>query len=232
MIRIFCIALCVLFGHVFVTAQDACAEMMMLSSENVHLEYTTFDRKGKARTFIKTKVILVEETKMGTVYHFEKNSIQQNAISDVQNNTYTMRCYKDTLYISMIFMLPSGTLENYSSMQMDMETNDLRMPRHTTENSELPAGDISVVVSSDGVKVLSLKAKTHERKVLKNEQITTPAGTFNCLKVSEVTEVKVGFLTNKTITTTWYAPGMGMIKQEKYDKKGKLDSRTELQKKV
>jgi hypothetical protein len=213
-------------------AQDSCSEMLLLADRDVELEYTVYDRKGKPCGVTKTKVILIEETKNGTVFHFESNTKSQKGMADLQSQTYYMRCYKDTLYMSMKSVLPSGTLENYKSMKLDMETTDLKMPRKPQEDTSLPNGDISVVVSSNGMRVVTLKANTKERKVQKKESVTTPAGTFECVKVSQVNELKVGLITNKTTTTTWYAPGMGMIKQETYDKKGKLDSKIELQKKV
>jgi hypothetical protein len=213
-------------------AQDSCAEMLLLAERDVELEYTVFDRKGKPCGVTKTKVVLIEETKKGTVFYFESNTKSQQNTGEQQSQTYYMRCFKDTLYMSMKSVLPSGTLENYKSMQLAMETTDLQMPRSPKEDSELPNGEMSVVVSSSGMKVLTLKANTKERKVEKKESVTTPAGTFDCVKVSQVNELKVGLITNKNKTTTWYAPGMGMIKQETYDKKGKLDSKIELQKRT
>ena len=223
-------ALCLQLSHRAV-AQDACAEMLMVGKDDVELEYTVFDKKGKESAKVKTKVILVEETKEGTVFHFESQTTPETGTRDNIVNTYYMRCFKDTLFMSMKCMLPSGTLENYSSMDLTMETKDLPLPKAMKEDEELPEGNLNVVVSSNGMKVLSLKANTNKRKVEKKEAITVPAGTFDCVKVSQTTEVKIGFITNRTNTSTWYAPGTGMVKQETYDKKGKLESRIELQKK-
>lgn len=230
MFRFVCILLLLLARSLH--AQSSCDEMLLLADSDLELEYTTYDNNGKACAKVKTKVILVEETKQGTIFHFESNTQPcKGTMADRQLRTYYIRCHHDTLYTSMKAMLPPGTLESYSGMQLVSDGTDLKTPKQLKENDELPAASLSVVVNSNGVKLITLKANTSARKVEKKESITTPAGTFECIKVSETTEVKVGMITNKTVTNTWYAPGMGMIKQETYDKKGKLASRTELEKK-
>ena len=61
-----------------------------------------------------------------------------------------------------------------------------------------------------------------ERKVLSEEVVTTPAGTFNTYKMDEHQTNKVLVSTKTFHIITWYAKNIGCIKQEVYDKKGKL----------
>ena len=58
--------------------------------------------------------------------------------------------------------------------------------------------------------------------------ITVPAGTFVCflLKENQVTKQPIGSRTERI--ETWYAPGIGCVKQAVYDKKGRLDHTQEL----
>lgn len=61
-----------------------------------------------------------------------------------------------------------------------------------------------------------------EIKLLGNESVTTPAGTFDCLKVSYTHKVSMGQGSEKMYITEWYAPGIGQVRQEVADKKGKV----------
>lgn len=66
------------------------------------------------------------------------------------------------------------------------------------------------------------KMNVDSREVLAVENITVPAGTFECYKLKEHQSVKfMGFGTNDYMIT-WYAKGIGCVRQEIYDKKGRL----------
>lgn len=51
-----------------------------------------------------------------------------------------------------------------------------------------------------------------EGKVLGNESVTTPAGTFECLKVSFVNRINAGGQNQKIDVTEWLAPNIGAVK--------------------
>ena len=59
------------------------------------------------------------------------------------------------------------------------------------------------------------------------EQITTEAGTFLCKKTKYNCKVSMG-IKSEMILHTWYAPGIGIVKQDIYNNKGKLNSSQEL----
>ena len=59
-----------------------------------------------------------------------------------------------------------------------------------------------------------------------NETISTTAGKFNCVKISYLQRTKIVLKTTTLRITEWYAEGVGLVKSEAYDTKGKLDSKT------
>lgn len=66
------------------------------------------------------------------------------------------------------------------------------------------------------------------RTVAGQEEMTTPAGTFSCYKITYDMDMNVkvmgmGRTTNLT-GTEWIAEGVGMVRNEQYDKNGKLNS--------
>lgn len=61
------------------------------------------------------------------------------------------------------------------------------------------------------------------------ETVKVPAGTFdNCIKITYADRVVMPGNTEKLFATAWYAPGVGLVKEENADKKGKVLKTTEL----
>ncbi len=89
----------------------------------------------------------------------------------------------------------------------------------------LTPGD-SLVNSSGAVHALgmTMNVDVTERIVLRTETITVPAGTFDCVVVSEH-KVEKGMMRNRVTTAhTWYARGVGMVRHDTYDKKMRLET--------
>lgn len=74
------------------------------------------------------------------------------------------------------------------------------------------------------VTVMGLKAYFHitDRRVLRKETITTPAGTFDCVVVREHKEEDAPFHHPDNWLDNYYAPGFGYVRHDKYDKNLRL----------
>lgn len=72
--------------------------------------------------------------------------------------------------------------------------------------------------------VMGLKAYFHitDRRVLRKETITTPAGTFDCVVVREHKEEDAPFHHLDNWLDNYYAPGFGYVRHDKYDKNLRL----------
>lgn len=57
------------------------------------------------------------------------------------------------------------------------------------------------------------------------EQVSTTAGKFECVKISYLKRTKIVLKTTTLRVTEWYAKGVGLVKSEAYDMKGKLDGK-------
>ena len=67
-----------------------------------------------------------------------------------------------------------------------------------------------------------------EGKVKGTESITTPAGTFDCFKLTYTMKINMGADSQKYYVTEWYAKGIGLVKSVNADKKGNVISSEEL----
>lgn len=99
------------------------------------------------------------------------------------------------------------------------------LPANMRPGDVLP--DARSVVTVRGIKY---RTEVTERQVLREERITVPAGTFDCVVVREH-KVERGPGRNRTTTgDTWYAPGIGYVRHDTYDKNLRLET-TEVLKK-
>ncbi len=86
------------------------------------------------------------------------------------------------------------------------------LPSHLSTRDTLP--DVYASVRVFG---LTMKITVTERKVLREETITTPTGKFNCMVIRE-RKVEKGMGRNRhTIADTWYAKGIGMVRHDTYN---------------
>ena len=108
------------------------------------------------------------------------------------------------------------SLNNGSMTVTTTDPDLLRIPNELSVGMKLPLGDMTVDVN--GFKVTS---NITENEVVAQEEITTPAGTFDCFVVQQTSSSRVMGIKNETTSKIWYARGIGQVKQESYSK-GKL----------
>lgn len=67
-----------------------------------------------------------------------------------------------------------------------------------------------------------------ERKVLRREKVTVPAGTFDCIVVQERKVEKAPLMKRDSITLTWYALGYGFVRHDSLLPDGSVESSEQL----
>lgn len=125
---------------------------------------------------------------------------------------------------------PEGTVSRMNDLGKVMKVQDIMskgdassVPSGIKPGMSIPDGNIIVKVGK-----ISASIVTRNRQAVQQKNITVPAGTFDCFLVEEeqVTSKVVGSKTEKI--ETWYAAGIGCVKQAVYDRKGRLDHTQEL----
>lgn len=91
--------------------------------------------------------------------------------------------------------------------------------------SDMQPGDtLPNAASSATVGAIRYTARVSDRKVVRKERLTTPAGTFDCIVVLEHKEEKAGPYNRVTNAYTWYSPGVGMVRHDTYDRNMKQET--------
>lgn len=90
---------------------------------------------------------------------------------------------------------------------------------------DMKPGDVLADAKGGGkVRGINYTVSVTDRKVLRNESLTTPAGTFDCVVVSEHKEEKAIGYSRVTTALTWYCREYGMIRHDTYDRNMKLET--------
>lgn len=193
--------------------------------EGTELEYTHYDKKGKEEG--RSTMVLKEkkntdkglEIVMGTTVFDKKDN-------EAASGDFIVRCEGDKFYMDMNNMLPPETLEAMGEMEVEVESDFLEFPSSPQAGQSLPDGTMKVTTSMNGIPMMTITVFVTDRKIEGFESITTPAGTFECLKYTFKTSTKMMF-TVETENITWMAKDVGNVRSESYSK-GKLEGYTEL----
>lgn len=207
---------------------NICENGYMPFKEGISFELTNYDKKGKETSTARHKVTKLEKTYDSFKASVEITVKDQKGKTTVSNN-YFMECRDEVLTVDMSSMLDPRSMESMSSMEMEMTGDALQFPRTLTPGQTLPDGTMTLKAKTSGIVFMSIIMEVKNRQVGDQETITTPAGTFDCIKISQDTEIR-SLIKNTYRSTTWYAIGIGMVKSENYDKKGNLESSTVLTK--
>ena len=93
----------------------------------------------------------------------------------------------------------------------------------TLPSALIPGGKLPDASSEIAIKGKIFSVDVTERKVLREEALTTPAGTFDCVVVTEHKTEKFTLYNRDTISYTWYAKGVGMVRHDTW-KNGRCET--------
>ncbi len=213
----FFLILLTFFLPVLVIAQD-CGYYSM--SEGMVLGYQNLDAKGKLTGSSRTTCLSV--TKVGAATMFKVKSDYTDAKNEKpSSHEYTMRCEDGKFYVDMQSFIDPKSMEGFKDMEISVDGNDMMYPSGLSAGQTLPDANIKISAASGGVNIMNMVVTITNRQVVGSESVTVPAGTFDCYKITYNIETKLMFKVNSTVTE-YVNMGVGNVKTETYDKKGKL----------
>lgn len=93
----------------------------------------------------------------------------------------------------------------------------LPLKKNAAQGEDMPGGEYTLKVG-----FMKVGMKVDKGKYAGFEQVTVPVGSFDCLKVSYRLKQSILYLPRTEYVTRWYAEGVGLVKEEVADKKGRL----------
>lgn len=217
----------------FVFVLLLCATAPLFSQESyfpttkgTRLEYADYNNKGKISTYTIYNITETSGTPTDMTVTYVMSAMTADRQQVVSDLTTKVDIIEGDVYFDVNSMFASTTSATGDGTGITYEGDGIYIPAQLSEGMELPDSECSLTLNI-GIK-MTTRVKITDRKVLAKESVTTPAGTFECYKVTQTSTTTV---LRKPVTSTqiqWLTPNIGTVKQEIYDNKGKLTTSAEL----
>jgi hypothetical protein len=201
-------------------------KMFFPSKEGAVIELTSYDAKNKVTGTTHQKIIGKENITNGYKIKFESETFDKKGQSQFKGQ-YTVKCENGTFYFEMNSMMSGESMKNYKEGDVEIKGDDLDMPSNLAVGQTLKDGTLTISMKNQAMQMMNMTMSLKNRKVEAIETITTPAGTFECYKITYDVETKMMF-NMKSKGVQWIAKDVGMVKSESYDKNGKLAGSSQL----
>ncbi|MDD5694252.1 MAG: hypothetical protein PHD61_02970 [Bacteroidales bacterium] len=190
------------------------------------METKSYDAKDKLQGITKMTVLQKQTAGARTSVTTEVKSYDEKE-KELMNTQMEVYCEDGVFYIDMKKFLDQKTMESFEGMEVAMETENMEFPSSLQVGQTLKDARITVSASTGGMKLFSMNVWVTNRKVEAIEDITTPAGTFSCYKITSDVETKM-MMKISVKSVEWYAKNMGTVRSESYNEKGKMTGYTVL----
>jgi len=221
------LALCLIFCFAIPISAQNCSKYYPMI-EGATFQYTNYNKKGKTESVAEYKVSDVNtsgDVTSATMFI----ELKDEKGKEIYTTDYNFTCTGNMVSIDYESLIPSSTLQQFEDMEMDISGTDLELPNDLSVGLELPDSNVSIQISMSGIN-MNTTVDMVDRKVEKQESVTTAAGTFDCYVIYSENLIKAMMVKQSFPSRVWFSEGVGMIKQESYKKNGTLLSRMELTK--
>lgn len=179
-------------------------------------EQTHYDKKDKV-TGISTMEVTEVKSEGETTYFKVKQTHKDKKGENPSETEMGFRCENGTFYIDMNMFVNEEQMQAYEDMEMKVTMEALDMPSKLTPGQKLNDGSITLEVVNGSPIPIKFTIEVNNRQVGQRENITTPAGSFDCVVLTQDITTKTGF--SFTVQSKeWYAEGIGVVKSETYRK--------------
>ena len=189
-------------------------------SEGATSQLTMYDKKGKVQAIVEYKITKITSDGSSEVATMTHQLIDDkgNALS---SSEYTLTCKDGVVSIDFNSLSRPQMLQQMGDVDYEITGTNIDLPNNLSVGQNLPDAGINIKINMEGMSIMNMKTTITNRKVVGKETVTTPAGTFECYVITSTTEMKMG-ANHTSKSKQWIAEGVGMVKMEDYDKKGKL----------
>ncbi len=217
--NIFLIAICLGLLIPSASAQSNCSKYYPMV-EGASMTYTSFNRKGKEDSTVEYKVMEVQEN--GTETKAKMTMELKAKKGGVFASDYELICKEDKVIIDFKSLMNQQMIGQFGGAEMDITGHDIELPNNLSVGQELADAYVNVSGSMGGAFKMNMKVEQINRKVEKKENVSTPAGTFDCYVIYSDTKSKMMVGTQTFSSRMWLAEDVGIVKQESYNQNGKL----------
>ena len=220
--KLYLVLISCLLSSICIMGQGKCSKYYPFE-KGTKFQLTSFDNKD--RTTGVMDYLVKESSGNKATLAFEMHDDKGKLITASE---YDITCENDGISIDFNSLLAPGMLEQYKDMEVDISGTNLILPNNLISGQNLPDANMLMKVKMTPIS-MKMTVNIINRKVENKEKVTTSAGTFDCYVISSELESKMGIKIRGS-AKEWYSENVGMVKQENFNKKGKLMGSTLLTK--
>ena len=207
-------------------SQEQCSTYFPFKNETV-LGYSYFDEKGKLTGKSVHTVDEVKNNPDGSLSAVIQILNQDKKGKDISTGTYEVSCVHNNLNMSITEVMAPNMKTSLENLDINISVDVFELPSSLTTGQELPDIHTEIRAGTNGITIITMAIDHTNRTVEGTEKVTTEAGTFECVKFSY--DVNLNMLITKNYhIVSWYCNGIGLVKQETFNKRGQLETKTEL----
>ena len=211
------ITVLILFASLTTFAQEC--SVFYPFTEGTVSTVTSYDKKGNA---IGSQEVTIVST--GTKNGYETATalaILKDKNSELLTETnFDVTCKDNGVEIDIASIMSPGLFDQFKGMETDISGTNVIVPNNLAAGDALPDAAMLMKIDMSGI-TMNMTVTMTDRKVISQESLTTPAGTFDCYVIEYTSKVKMG-MAKTSKAKQWIAKGVGLVKHEDYTKKGKL----------
>lgn len=187
------------------------------------VQMTAYDRKDKPAVVITYQISDVKSIPGGMQSKVTSEAVDEKG-NKLGGGEGIFKCENGNLSADMNVTMSSTPMEQFKGMEVKADDAYMVYPADLSVGQTLPDGAFHMNVYRNKKLFSTMDYNISNRKVEAEEQITTPAGTWKCFRISYniLMKMKMGIsIPMHYKVTEWFAPGFGIVKTINYNKKGK-----------
>ena len=190
--------------------------------EGTSFQYTMTNKKGKTEGITDYSITNVENTGGVTTATMNMKFTDEKG-KEILVSDYKLSCTGDVVKIDYNSLVPAQMMKQYTDMGVEMEISgtDIELPNNLSVGQGLDDANVAMSIKMPGMN-MNIKVDQLNRIVEKKESVNTPAGTYECYVITQDNVSETMGVKQTMQSKLWLAEGVGMVKQETYNKKGDL----------
>ena len=208
----------------FKSFSQGCAYFYPLKA-SAGIEMSNYNASDKLTGSTLSKVTSVTSQAAGTLakIHAESFDADKKSTGVVD---YDVTCSGTSISIDTRSMLNQEMLKGYKDMDVKIEASELEVPSNIAVGTVLKDASLTMNVAMNGMQMTTMTFIYKNRKVVGSKSITTPAGTFECLKITfdvvmESSTMGISMKVNSSVVE-YVSKNVGTVRSETIDEKNRL----------
>jgi hypothetical protein len=199
-------------------AQNDCSNLLQFK-KGFKSQMTNYDKKDQVQSVVNSEIVEVRNTATEAIAVCAIKMENAKGKKEMESMKTEFRCSNGVFYMNFKdLMSENQALRQMEGAEMKIEGGEMGFPSNLSVGQTLDDTNMSMQMIMNGTPLMKMTFNMKERKVEAKETVTTPAGTFDCFKVTYSVSLSSGF-GGTSKGAMWISKGL-TIKSETYDKKG------------